>query len=204
LDGVFLDIMPGEVCCLVGPSGCGKTTLLQIAGLIDVPTSGKIFIEGMDCSNLSDNIATSIRRDKIGFIYQFHHLLGEFNAIENVMMPLLISGISYDEAYERALAVLNDFKLGARLKNIPAELSGGEQQRVAVARALIHNPRILLADEPTGNLDSKNSLIIFEEFVKLSREKNLAIVVATHNSELAKKADKILTIRHGKIGAYSD
>ena len=202
LNDVSLEIKSGEVCCLIGPSGCGKSTLLQIAGLLDQPTSGKIFIEGNECSTLSDEKITAIRGRNIGFVYQFHNLLGEFSALENIMMPLLILGTKKLVASKYAAEILKDFNLGHRLKSIPSELSGGEQQRVAIARALIHNPKILLADEPTGNLDSQNSYLVFDEFTRLAKKRNLAVLIATHNLELAKKADRILTINHGKVELY--
>lgn len=199
-----LSINTGQVFSLIGPSGCGKSTLLQIAGLLDNPTDGKVIIDDEECDLSSDQSVTLLRRKKIGFIYQFHHLLVEFTAVENVMLPLLIGGMARNEAHDMAKAMLLDFNLGHRLESIPTELSGGEQQRVAIARALIHSPKIILADEPTGNLDPINSNIVFEELLSVARKKNVAVLIVTHNLELAKKTDKIYTITQGLLEQYSD
>lgn len=199
LDQASIKVDAGFFYCLVGPSGSGKSTLLQIAGLLDKPNSGKIMIEDKDTSVLSEEKITDLRGKKLGFIYQFHNLLSEFTAIENVMMPLLIQGKKKEVAYERAIKIMSDLKIADKFNNLPSELSGGEQQRVAIARAMIHNPKIILADEPTGNLDVKNSQLVFDEFLKLARERNIAVLAVTHNLELAKKADKMLTISQGKI-----
>lgn len=199
LDKASIKIDPGFFYCLVGPSGSGKSTFLQIAGLLDKPNSGKVFFEEKDTSVLSEEKITELRGKKLGFIYQFHNLLSEFNAIENVMMPLLVQGKSKEIAHERAIKIMSDLKIADKYNNLPSELSGGEQQRVAIARAMIHNPKVILADEPTGNLDVKNSQIVFDEFLRLARERNIAVLAVTHNLELAKKADKMLTISQGKI-----
>lgn len=189
----------GEICSLVGPSGCGKSTLLHICGLLEKPSSGKIVIDSTDCSEVSDVKATQVRGEKIGFVYQFHHLLPEFSALENVMMPLLIAGVKRAKAEEEARECLDEFSLSHRLSSIPSELSGGEQQRVAIARALIHAPKILLADEPTGNLDEQNADVVFAQFLKIAKNKKVAVLMVTHNLELAKKTDRILTINNGSI-----
>lgn len=189
----------GEICSLVGPSGCGKSTLLHICGLLEKPSSGKIVIDDVDCSKFSDVRATQIRGEKIGFIYQFHHLLPEFTALENVMMPLLIAGNPRAKAEKEAREMLHEFSLSHRINSIPSELSGGEQQRVAIARALIHHPKILLADEPTGNLDEQNADVVFAQFLKIAKNKKVAVLMVTHNLELAKKTDRILTINNGTI-----
>ena len=199
LDQASMKVNAGFFHCLVGPSGSGKSTLLQIAGLLDKPNSGKVLIEEKDSSVLSEEKITELRGKKIGFIYQFHNLLAEFTAVENVMMPLLIQGKKKESAEERAIKIMADLKIADKFNNLPAELSGGEQQRVAIARAMIHNPKIILADEPTGNLDIKNSHLVFDEFLKLARERNIAVLAVTHNLDLAKKADKMLTISQGKI-----
>ncbi len=191
----------GEVVAMVGPSGCGKSTLLHICGLLEQPTSGSVIIDGVDCTKFSDVESTKIRGEKIGFIYQFHHLLPEFTALENVMMPLLISGVSRKLASEKANSLLEEFSLLHRVNNIPSELSGGEQQRVAIARALIHQPKILLADEPTGNLDEENAKFVFSQFLKIARNKKVSVLMVTHNLELAEKTDRILTIHGGVAGA---
>ncbi|MDF3047070.1 MAG: lipoprotein releasing system ATP-binding protein [Candidatus Midichloriaceae bacterium] len=191
----------GEVVAMVGPSGCGKSTLLHICGLLEQPTSGSVIIDGVDCSKFSDVEATKIRGKKIGFIYQFHHLLPEFTALENVMMPLLIAGASKKLAAEKANNLLEEFSLLHRAGNIPSELSGGEQQRVAIARALIHQPKILLADEPTGNLDEENAKFVFSQFLKIARNKKVSVLMVTHNLELAEKTDRILTIHGGVVDA---
>ena len=199
LKDVNLQLSSGEIVSLVGPSGCGKSTLLHIAGLLDSPTSGEVIIDGVDCASVSEVEATRTRGEKIGFVYQFHHLLTEFNALENVVMPLLIQGMSLSDAQKQAKEMLEYFSLGHRLKNLPTELSGGEQQRVAIARALVHKPKILLADEPTGNLDEQNADIVFQEFVKIARTLDVAVLIVTHNLELAKKTDRILTINNGVV-----
>ena len=191
-----LEIKEGECVALVGPSGSGKTTLLQIAGLLDNPTSGEIAICGEDMSRANDSLRTSARKNHIGFVYQFHHLLPEFSALENVMLPQMIAGSSRADAEKKALELLGALGLAARISHRPAKLSGGECQRVAIARALANNPSLLLADEPTGNLDPHTAAEVFSMFLKLAKERGLALLVATHNMELAGKLDRI--VRLGK------
>ena len=181
LRGVDLDIMPGEVIALIGPSGSGKSTLLQIAGLLDKPSSGDIYLDGQNCSKLGDAMRTSLRRDYLGFVYQYHNLLGDFDALENVILPQLIAGTPAKEASEKAKWLLSRLGLEKRLKHRPAELSGGEQQRVAIARALANAPKLLLADEPTGNLDPKTSEAVFAELISIVKETHLSALIATHN-----------------------
>jgi lipoprotein-releasing system ATP-binding protein len=194
---VDLEINQGEFVALVGPSGSGKTTLLQIAGLLDQPDSGKISINNIDLSNADDELRTKVRRDQLGFIYQFHHLLPEFSALENIAMPLLIRGIKSAEAFAQAEIILKEINLEDRAQHRPAELSGGQQQRVAIGRAIIGKPSVLLADEPTGNLDSENALNVFNLLLNLTKKYQIACLVVTHNSELAKKMDRIITIKDG-------
>ncbi len=199
LRGVNFDINEGEVVALIGPSGSGKSTLLQIAGLLELPTSGNILLNGQDCSKQSDAVRTSLRRDFLGFVYQYHNLLPDFNALENVMIPQLIAGKSPSEAKEKSGWLLNKMKLDNRLTHRPAELSGGEQQRVAIARALANTPKMLLADEPTGNLDPKTADIVFEALMNIIKETGLAALVATHNMELAKSMDKQVGLEEGRL-----
>lgn len=194
-----LQLKAGEVVALVGPSGAGKTTFLQIAGLLDNPDSGKIFINGIDASTENDQVRTDLRKNYIGFIYQFHHLLPEFSALENIAMPLLIRGMEKKLALKKAEEMLIEIGLSQRSRHFPSQLSGGEQQRVAVARAIIIKPLILLADEPTGNLDSENSDNIFNLIIKLSRQHNISGLVVTHNLELAGRLDRIVRIKDGVL-----
>ncbi|WP_169545598.1 ABC transporter ATP-binding protein [Sneathiella aquimaris] len=195
LDNVDLQIKPGEIVALLGQSGAGKSTLLQIAGLLEPPTSGRVIIAQTDCTKASDKRRTEMRRDKIGFVYQFHHLLPEFSALENVMMPNLIAGISRSVSKQKATALLTKMGLEHRLSHRPAKLSGGEQQRVAIARALANDPALLLADEPTGNLDEQTAELVFANFMDLVRQHNVAALVATHNRDLAKRMDRIVQVR---------
>ena len=197
--GVDLTLRAGEIVALVAPSGAGKSTLLHLAGLLDQPDGGHVIIEGREAGKLSDTERTAIRRDAVGFVYQFHHLLGEFTAIENVMLPQMIAGTSRRAARERALALLSGFGLQARLNHLPGKLSGGEQQRVAIARALANAPKVLLADEPTGNLDVATAAIVFEELLHIVRSQNVAALIATHNPELAARMDRIVTLREGRV-----
>jgi len=194
-----LEIKKGERVAFVGPSGCGKTTLLQICGLLDTANSGEIYIDNQKVNNLSDFKKTQIRKNKLGFVYQFHHLLPEFSATENVMLPLLIQNVSRDEALERAREILKKLGLERRLEHRPSELSGGEQQRVALARAVIGNPLLILADEPTGNLDPENSQMVFKLLLDIVKEYDLSLLMVSHNIELAKKADRLITIKDGVV-----
>jgi len=194
-----LTLRPGEVVALVGPSGAGKSSLLHMAGLLEAPTSGEIYISGSAASRLDDGQRTRIRRDMIGFVYQAHHLLPEFTALENVILPQRIAGRSRAESEANAKRLLIQLGLGERLTHRPSQLSGGEQQRVAVARALANNPRILLADEPTGNLDPRTSGGVFDALVNLVRSEGLAALIATHNMELAAKMDRALVLHEGRL-----
>lgn len=199
LRSVDLEIMPGEVVALLGPSGSGKSTMLQISGLLEQPGKGEIYLNGLKCSKLNDAMRTLLRRDYLGFVYQYHNLLGDFDALENVMLPQLIAGKKSKEAEERAKWLLSRLGLEKRLKHRPAALSGGEQQRVAIARALANAPKLLLADEPTGNLDPKTSEIVFAELVTIVKETGLSALIATHNFELADKMDRKVTLCDGKV-----
>lgn len=199
LEGAELDLSAGEIVGLVGPSGSGKSSLLHAAGLLERPTSGRVLVEGRDCTDLSDALRTRVRLAAIGFVYQAHHLSPEFTAVENVMLPQLMAGRSPATARERAAALLAELGLADRQEHQPAQLSGGEQQRVAVARALANRPRILLADEPTGNLDPGTSASVFENLRAMVRGQGTAALVATHNLELAGRMDRVLTLRQGRI-----
>lgn len=199
LRNVDFEIASGEIVALIGPSGSGKSTLLQISGLLELPDSGHIFLDGQDCFIANDSIRTSLRRDFLGFVYQYHNLLPDFNALENVMIPQLIAGKNYNAAKERAKWLLDKMKLDGRFTHRPAELSGGEQQRVAIARALANTPKLLLADEPTGNLDPKTSDIVFEALLNIIKETGLAALIATHNMELAKSMDKQVSLQDGQL-----
>ncbi len=199
LKGAELAVWPGQSVALVAPSGTGKSTLLHIAGLLEHPDSGEVYINQVATSRLSDAERTRIRRTDIGFVYQFHHLLPEFTAVENVVMPQLIRGLTRQTAINRAIELLTYLGLKDRLEHRPSELSGGEQQRVAIARAVANAPRILLADEPTGNLDPKTSDHVFMALSQLVRASGLAVVVATHNMEIAGRMDRRVTIRDGLV-----
>ncbi|MDQ0507034.1 ABC transporter ATP-binding protein [Xanthobacter agilis] len=199
LRGVDLAISQGQSVALVAPSGSGKSTLLHIAGLLEHSDEGEVFIAGRPTARLADAERTRIRRQHIGFIYQFHHLLGEFSALENVAMPQMIRGLSHKEANARAKDLLTYLGLAARLTHRPSELSGGEQQRVAIARALANAPRLLLADEPTGNLDPKTSDHVFGALTELVQATGVAALIATHNLELAGRMDRRVTLRDGKL-----
>ena len=192
-------VWAGQSVALIGPSGAGKSTLLHVAGLLEHPDGGEVFIEGIPTSTLSDAERTRIRRNEIGFVYQFHHLLGEFSALENVLLPQMIRGLSRNEAKRRATELLSYLGLKDRLSHRPAELSGGEQQRVAIARAVANAPRILLADEPTGNLDPRTSEHVFGTLAQLVRASGLAAIVATHNMDLAQRMDRRVTLRDGQV-----
>jgi lipoprotein-releasing system ATP-binding protein len=199
LKGAELAIWAGQSVALVGPSGAGKSTLLHIAGLLEQPDAGEVYINAVATSHMSDVQRTNIRRSDIGFVYQFHHLLAEFTAVENVMLPQMIRGLSRKEARSRASELLSYLGLKERLTHRPAELSGGEQQRVAIARAVANAPRILLADEPTGNLDPKTSDHVFAALGQLVRASGLATIVATHNMDIAARMDRRVTIRDGMV-----
>lgn len=192
-------IHSGEIVALVGPSGAGKSTLLQMIGLLDKPTSGQIKIDGKLISKQDDEALTLLRRHSIGFVYQFHFLQAEFSAIENVMIPLMIAGVSKADAKEKAGQLLSQMGLGHRLTHRPARLSGGEQQRVAIARALANDPKILLADEPTGNLDPKTSEDVFAMLIERARVAGIGALIATHNMDLARKMDRILLMQDGQL-----
>ena len=199
LKGVNLQLFPGEIVALVAPSGAGKSTLLQIAGLLDKPLSGEIFIDGQEIQNKSDNQLTMIRRREIGFVYQFHHLLPEFSSRENIDLPQLANGFPSKDAQRRSNELLDLVNLANRSNHRPAELSGGEQQRIAICRALANKPKIILADEPTGNLDQNTTLSVFESLLKIVKKTNLAALIATHNLDLAKRMDRVVELIDGKI-----
>ena len=199
LDGASLSLAEGEVVALVAPSGAGKSTLLHIAGLLDTPTRGTVRLSGQAVAGLGDRARTRLRRDTVGFIYQFHHLLPEFSALENVALPQRAAGTARAEAAARAGELLGSVGLAARLDHRPAELSGGEQQRVAVARALANRPARLLADEPTGNLDPETSARVFELLLDRVRDTGLAALIATHNPELAARMDRVLRLHGGRL-----
>ena len=203
LNGADLWVAPGEIVGLVGPSGSGKSSLLHAAGLLERPTAGSIRILGRDCGGLDDRARTAIRLRSIGFVYQFHHLLAEFSALDNVAMPQMIAGASSREARFKAESLLQRLGLGARLSHQPAQLSGGEQQRVALARALINAPQLLLADEPTGNLDGANSETVFQALHDLVRETGVAALIATHNLDMARHMDRVLALKDGRLEPWA-
>ncbi|WP_412049123.1 ABC transporter ATP-binding protein [Hoeflea sp. Naph1] len=199
LDGANFTLQPGETVALVAPSGTGKSTLLHLAGLLERPDEGDVIIDGEACGQLSDDRRTAIRRSEIGFVYQFHHLLPEFTALENIMMPQLISGLPKADAKERAAQLLDYMRIGHRGEHLPSELSGGEQQRVAIARAVANAPLILMADEPTGNLDPETAGYVFEALDALVRQSGLSAVIATHNHDLASLLDRRVTLQDGMV-----
>ena len=203
LRGVDLDVSPGEIVGLIGPSGSGKSSLLHAAGLLERPNAGQIFIEGRDCSTLNERARTRVRLGSIGFVYQFHHLLAEFSALDNVALPMMIAGQDHETARERAAMLLGQLGLAERVNHPPAQMSGGEQQRVALARALANSPRLLLADEPTGNLDPTTSGEVFDSLYRLARETGVAAVIATHNLELARHMDRVLALKDGHLEPQS-
>ena len=194
-----LEVYAGEIVALVGQSGAGKSSLLHIAGLLEAPTSGDVFISGQNCTALDDTARTRIRRIGIGFVYQFHHLLPEFSAVENVVMPQLIAGATKLAAIERAKELLDRLGLAERFQHRPAELSGGEQQRVAIARAIANRPLLLLADEPTGNLDPDTAARVHEEFLRLIKEEGLGALIATHNIALAQRMSRVVSLQSGEL-----
>ena len=199
LDGADFMLRPGEMVALVGPSGAGKSTLLHIAGLLEHADKGEVFIGETATANLDDEARTRLRRHEIGFVYQFHHLMPEFSAIENVVMPQRIARLGPDEAATRARDVLGFLGLGHRLDHRPGELSGGEQQRVAIARAVANSPSLLLADEPTGNLDPVTGQHVFATLQSLVKQSGLAALIATHNLELARRMDRCVTLKEGRV-----
>ncbi len=199
LRGIDLAVAPGEIVALLGPSGSGKSTLLQAVGLLEGGFAGSIRIAGAEASRLDARARTLVRRDSLGFVYQFHHLLPDFDAAENVVLPQLVKGATRAEANARAAALLTALGLGHRLTHRPAQLSGGEQQRVAVARALANRPAVVLADEPTGNLDEHTAGIVLSEFLRLVREEGSAALVATHNERLAARMDRVLRLHEGML-----
>jgi lipoprotein-releasing system ATP-binding protein len=199
LKGVDLDLYAGEVMGLIGPSGSGKSSLLHAAGLLERPTDGRVGIDGRDCSKLSERARTRIRLGLIGFVYQFHHLLAEFSALDNVALPLMMAGAPKAAARHRAESLLAPLGLADRLHHQPGQLSGGEQQRVAIARALANQPKVVLADEPTGNLDPTTSNAVFHNFLDLARQTGVAVLIATHNMELARFCDRVFALRDGRL-----
>jgi lipoprotein-releasing system ATP-binding protein len=199
LNGAELSVRPGEIVALVAPSGSGKSTLLHLAGLLEKPDVGSVIIDGEDAGMLPDAARTAIRLRKIGFVYQFHHLLAEFTALENISLPQMIAGKSQAEADRRSMDLLGRLGLAARSQHLPGKLSGGEKQRVAIARALANHPALLLADEPTGNLDVATANIVFEELLHIVRSENVAALIATHNPELAARMDRQVTLRDGRL-----
>jgi len=199
LRGASAAIAPGEAVALVGPSGAGKSTLLHVAGLLETPDEGHVLINGRDCARMSDDERTRVRRAEIGFVYQFHQLLPEFSALENVVIPQLILGAAPRDAEARARELLGSLGLAERVDHRPAELSGGEQQRTAICRALANKPSLILADEPTGNLDPRTSEHVFHELIELFRGQGVAALIATHNMELASRMDRVLRLEAGLL-----
>jgi lipoprotein-releasing system ATP-binding protein len=199
LDGTDLDIEKGEFLAIIGPSGSGKSTLLNMIGILDTPTSGTILLDGVDITSASQKQRSKMRNQKLGFIFQYHHLLPDFNAIENVMMPLLINGIKKSKAKKIAYEMLDEVGLNDRANHRPNQLSGGQNQRVAIARALANNPDIVIGDEPTGNLDSKSSDVIYDLLRKLNEEHDQTFILVTHDEHMAEKTDRIIKLVDGKI-----
>ena len=199
LDGADLTLKKGEIVGLIGPSGSGKSTLLHTAGLLERAERGGIIFDGRDCVSISDRERTRLRRKKLGFVYQFHHLLPEFDARDNIAMPLMIDGVSRKDARKAAERLLEHMGLSSRARHQPAQLSGGEQQRVAIARALINDPQLVIADEPTGNLDPATTSNVFESFIQRAASGNSAVLIATHNHDLVQHMDRVLTLKNGKL-----
>ncbi len=199
LRDVDLDVRPGEIVGLIGPSGSGKSSLLHAAGLLEKPTTGRVILDGVDGATVNEAGRTNLRLGLIGFVYQFHHLLPEFSAVDNVALPLRIAGVGKGEARERASGLLTQLGLAERLEHQPGQLSGGEQQRVAIARALANRPRLILADEPTGNLDPSTSAQVFRSLFDLVRHQGVAALIATHNMELAGYMDRVFALKDGQL-----
>jgi lipoprotein-releasing system ATP-binding protein len=199
LNGIDLALNPGELVALVGPSGAGKSTLLHVAGLLERPSAGEVRIAGKECGRLSDERRTQLRRATLGFVYQFHHLLPEFSALENIMIPQMIAGIGRGAARDKAAGLLRRVGLAERLGHRPARLSGGEQQRVAIVRALANDPKILLADEPTGNLDHATAEGVMTTLIEITRATGLAALIATHNLDLARRLDRVVALEDGRL-----
>ncbi len=200
LRGVDFSLSRGEMVGLAGPSGSGKSTLLQITGLLERPDSGDIYLNGVSCWSGDDNSRTKLRQTQLGFVYQFHHLLAEFTALENVMLPQMAFGVPKKNAAARGKALLTKVGLENRIGHLPAELSGGEQQRVAIVRALSNKPAVILADEPTGNLDEKTAFSVFDLLQEITRSFGVSLLIATHNPALVKKMDRVLTLNEGRLG----
>ncbi len=199
LRGADLDVYPGELVGLIGPSGSGKSSLLHAAGLLERPTAGQVFLAGQDCSGLKDAARSRVRLRTLGFVYQFHHLLAELTAEDNVALPLMIGGWRHGPAVERARTLLGGLGLAERAHHQPAQLSGGEQQRVAIARAMANHPKVILADEPTGNLDPHTSLAVFKSFHDMARQQGSAALIATHNMDLARYMDRVFALKDGLL-----
>lgn len=202
LAGADIDIYPGEMVGLIGPSGSGKSTLLHAAGLLEKPNAGEVYINGKECLKLSDDTRTAIRRKTIGVVYQFHHLLKEFSAVDNVVIPQMIAGKKRPESEAEARRLLGVMGLSGRLTHMPSQMSGGEQQRVAIARAIANKPQVLLADEPTGNLDPTTSNAVFQSLFDLTRLEGFSALVATHNMSLIPYMDRVLTVHEGLVVPY--
>ena len=203
LSGADIDIYPGEMVGLIGPSGSGKSTLLHAAGLLEKPNAGEVYINGRECLKLRDDARTQIRRESIGVVYQFHHLQKEFTALENVVIPQMVAGVKEKAAEDEAARLLDIMGLTPRSHHKPSQMSGGEQQRVAIARALANKPQILLADEPTGNLDPATSSAVFQSLFDLTRHEGVSALVATHNMHLTQYMDRVLTLRDGLIVPFT-
>lgn len=201
LKGLDLDIEQGERVAILGQSGSGKSTLLHLLGMLDEPTSGELMIAEQPSHSLNELQRAQFRNENMGFIYQFHHLLMEFSALENVAMPLLINGVARKDALEQAQTLLDEVGLSHRLEHLPSQLSGGERQRVAIARALVNKPKLVLADEPTGNLDKQNADQVFELFVRLNQTMGTTLIVVTHDTELAKRFQRVIKIEDGKVAS---